>query len=178
MNEGMIIYVFDISSMLTNRISSQIYLFSFKVYNNTNGFAILVMTHGFFAQPNHVMQIEIHVSIFELLLEAYRIISQWKKEKIDGVGHIDTRPSTHKLHHFVQKIKKKKKRRKKWHMTPDTWHLTPDMWHLTCDMWHGTWDTWWGVNILLTVQLPSSNGWEFMMYWRLGGEGSANQVIN
>ena len=38
-----------------------------------------------------------------------------KKKKIDGVGHVDNRPSTDKLHHFIQQKK---------------------MWHVTCDMWH------------------------------------------
>ena len=30
--------------------------------------------------------------------------------KLDGVGPVDNRPSTNKLHHFVQKRKKKEKR--------------------------------------------------------------------
>ena len=30
-------------------------------------------------------------------------------KKLDGVGPVDNRPSTNKLHHFVQKKKKKKK---------------------------------------------------------------------
>ena len=33
--------------------------------------------------------------------------------KLDGVGPVDNRPSTDKLHHFVRRKKKKKKRRKK-----------------------------------------------------------------
>ena len=33
--------------------------------------------------------------------------------KLDGVGHVDNRPSTDKLHHFVKK-------KKMWHLTCDT----------------------------------------------------------
>ena len=47
--------------------------------------------------------------------------------KLDGVGPVDNRPSTDKLHHFVRKTKQKK-----------TWHVTRDMWHVTCDTWHMT----------------------------------------
>ena len=36
--------------------------------------------------------------------------------KLDGVGPVDNRPSTDKLHHFVQK---KKKRKKKVNVTRD-----------------------------------------------------------
>ena len=48
------------------------------------------------------------------------------KKKIDGVGPADNRPSTNKLHHFVQRKK----------ITCDTWHVTRDMWHWTRDTWH------------------------------------------
>ena len=41
------------------------------------------------------------------------------KYKLDGIGPVDNRPSTKKLHHFVQEKKKKK---------------NCDMWHMTCDM--------------------------------------------
>ena len=41
-------------------------------------------------------------------------------KKLDGVGPVDNRPSTEKLHHFVQKK-----------MTYDIWHVTRDMWHVT-----------------------------------------------
>ena len=54
--------------------------------------------------------------------------------KLDGVGPIDNRPSSDKLHHFVRKKTKKKK--------CDMWHLTYDMWLVTCDTWHVTCDTW------------------------------------
>ena len=51
--------------------------------------------------------------------------------KLDGVGPVDNRPSTDKLHHFVQI-------NYMWHVTHDTWHLTRDMGHVTCDMlWGG-----------------------------------------
>ena len=32
-------------------------------------------------------------------------------KKLDGVGPVDNRPSTDKLHHFVQKKRRKKKRK-------------------------------------------------------------------
>ena len=41
--------------------------------------------------------------------------------KLDGVGPVDNRPLTDKLHLFSSFF---------------------DMWHVTCDMWHGTHDTW------------------------------------
>ena len=75
-------------------------------------------------------------------------------KKIEGVGPIDRRTSTDKLHHFNQK--KKKKTFDTWHVTCDTWHGTCDMWHshvtcdmisfttlsMTFDMWHVTCDMW------------------------------------
>ena len=45
--------------------------------------------------------------------------------KLDGVGPVDNRPSSNKLHHFVRK-------------KSDMWHVTPDMWHVTRYMWHVT----------------------------------------
>ena len=47
--------------------------------------------------------------------------------KLDGVGPIDNRPSTNKLHHFVQK-----KKCYTWHVTRDMWHVTHDMWPVAC----------------------------------------------
>ena len=47
--------------------------------------------------------------------------------KLDGVGPVDNRPFTDKLHHFVRK-KKDLKKNYMWHITCDT--------HMTCDMWH------------------------------------------
>ena len=54
--------------------------------------------------------------------------------KLDGVGPVDNRPSTDKLHRFVRKKKKKKK--ELWHVTRDMWHVTRDTWRMTRDMWH------------------------------------------
>ena len=99
--------------------------------------------------------------------------------KLDGVGPIDNRPSTDKLHHFVQKKRRKRKRRKKmWHVTCDAWHVTRDMWHVTRDMWHVTCDTFGGVNILSKFQLPSSYCLWFMMLWRSGGKGWVTELMN
>ena len=50
--------------------------------------------------------------------------------KLDGVGPVDKRPSTDKLHHIVKKKKNKK-------MTCDMWHVTRDTWHVTRDMFGG-----------------------------------------
>ena len=47
-------------------------------------------------------------------------------QKLDGVGPVDTRPSTDKLHHIVKKNKNKK-----------MWHVTRDMWHMTGYMFGG-----------------------------------------
>ena len=90
---------------------------------------------------------------------------------LDGVGPVDNRPSTDKLHHFVQK------RKEKWHATCDMWHVTRDMWHVTCDTWHMKCDTFGGVNILSKFQLPSSYCLWFMILWRSGGKGSLNQWV-
>ena len=76
--------------------------------------------------------------------------------KLDGVGPVDNRPSTDKLHQFVPPPKKNKITFDKWHVTRDIWHLTRDMQHVTCDML-------WGVNILSKFQLPSSSGFWFMI---------------
>ena len=57
--------------------------------------------------------------------------------KLDEVGPVDNRPSTDKLHHFVnEKFKKIIKKSDMWHVTCDTWHVTHDTWHMTPDMWH------------------------------------------
>ena len=55
---------------------------------------------------------------------------------LDGVGPVDNRPSTDKLHHFVRK-----KRKKMWQVTCDTGHVTRNTWHVKHD-------TFGGVNIL------------------------------
>ena len=44
--------------------------------------------------------------------------------ELDGVGPVDNRPSTDKLHNFVWKKNKKK------HVTRDAWHVTHDTWHV------------------------------------------------
>ena len=68
--------------------------------------------------------------IFDCLLH-------WFVLKIDRVGLVDDRPCTDKLHLFVQK-KFKKRRRKNYNKkitfdTWHTWHVTPDMWHMVRD---------------------------------------------
>ena len=76
--------------------------------------------------------------------------------KLDGVGPVDNRTSTDKLHHFVRKnIKKLKKY----------------MWHVTRDMFGG-------VKILSKFQLPSSYCLWFMLLWRSGRKGWLNQSMN
>ena len=52
-----------------------------------------------------------------------------KHIELDGVGPVDNRPSTDKLHHFVCDM---------WHVTRDMWHVTRDMWHVTRDTGHMT----------------------------------------
>ena len=42
-------------------------------------------------------------NILNVLSFAYKF--EWLIIKLDGVGPVDNRPSTHKLHHFVQKKK-------------------------------------------------------------------------
>ena len=51
-----------------------------------------------------------------------------KDSELNGVGPIDNRTSTKKLHHIAHM----------WNVTCDMWHVTPDMWHVTPDMWHMT----------------------------------------
>ena len=71
------------------------------------------------------------------LIIGYQQLLQSHK-KLDGVGPVDNRPSTNKLHHFVQKKEEEKVTCHMWHMTCDTWHVTSDMWHVTCDTWNVT----------------------------------------
>ena len=87
-----------------------------------------------------------------------------------GVGPLDDRPSPAKLHHFVQK-KKKKKKCDMWHMTCDRWQVTRDTWHMTRDMFGE-------VSIPSKFQLPSSYCLWFMILWRSGGKGWLNELIN
>ena len=56
-------------------------------------------------------------------------------------------------------------------MPCDKWHMTRDMQHVTCDML-------WGVNILSKFQLPSSSGFWFMIFWRLGGKGWVTEFMS
>ena len=72
--------------------------------------------------------------------------------KLDGVGPVDSRPSTNKLHHLIHKKNKKY-----------TWHVTCDTWHLTCDTWHVTHDIQGVINILSQFQVPSSYNLGIMM---------------
>ena len=65
--------------------------------------------------------------------------------KLDGVGPVDNRPSTDKLHQIVWKKKKKKI------ATCDIWHLTLDTWHVTRDTWHMTH---WGDEHSLKISAP------------------------
>ena len=77
-------------------------------------------------------------------------------------GGFYNRPSTDKLHHFVQERKEKNVTCDTWHVTCDTWHVTHGTWHMTCDMLLG-------VNIPSKFQLPSSYGLWFMIQdigWR------------
>ena len=90
--------------------------------------------------------------------------------KLEGVGPFDNRPSTVKLHHFVQK--EKKRRKKMWQVTLHTWHVTRDTWRVTHDTWHVT-----CLNILSNFQLPSFYCLWFMVLWRSGGKGWLNQLI-
>ena len=45
--------------------------------------------------------------------------------KLDGIGPVDNRPYSNKLHQFVWK-----------NLQKYTWHMTHDMWKVTLDMWH------------------------------------------
>ena len=69
---------------------------------------------------------------FPPFLFSARLFPSFFSLKLDGVGPIYNRPSTNKLHHFIQK---------KWHYM---WHLTRDMWHVT----HETRLVWWGEHSL------------------------------
>ena len=84
--------------------------------------------------------------------------------KLDGVGPVDNRPSTDKLHHIVKK-------KKMWYLTRDTRHMTHDTWHMTHDMFGG-------VDILSKFQLPSSYCLWFMILWRSGGKGWLTDLIS
>ena len=76
----------------------------------------------------------------------------WKKFNFNNSKIGSTWPrnlcATDWPNHVVQKEKKKKK----WHVTPDTWHLTCETWHLTPDMRHVTCDMW---------NVTHGGGWTF-----------------
>ena len=56
--------------------------------------------------------------LFHIVWKHFHKINLFE-DKLDVVGTVDNRPSTNKLHHFIQK---------KWHVTHDMWHLTSDTW--------------------------------------------------
>ena len=89
--------------------------------------------------------------------------------ELDGVGPVDNRPSTNKLHQIVQKKK---------NVTCDTWHVTCDTWHMTRGTWHVTHDMLGVMNILSKFQFPSPYCLWIMMLWRYGGKGSMIESIN
>ena len=57
-----------------------------------------------------------HIVIARWYLYSNGIVNNDINMKLDGVGPVDNRPSSDKLHHFVQKKKKKKKKK---HVTYD-----------------------------------------------------------
>ena len=63
-------------------------------------------------------------------------------------------------------------------MSCDMWHVTCDTWHLTPDTWHLTHDTQGVVNIVSKFQVPSSNSFGVIMFWRYFPPGSQSQLIN
>ena len=71
-------------------------------------------------------------------LESLILLDIEHQLKLDGVGPVDNRPSTDKLHHSVRKK-----------TTCDTWHVTRDTWHVTCDTWHV-----WGGEHSLKISAP------------------------
>ena len=62
-------------------------------------------------------------------------------KNIDGVGPVDYRPSTNKLHQFVWRKKSffflNQIKCDMWNVTCNTWQVTGDMWHMTFDMLWG-----------------------------------------
>ena len=72
-------------------------------------------------------------------------------QKLYGVSPLITDPLPYMLRHFVRKKSYK--------------------WYVSCD-------TKTVVNILLKVQVPSSNGLGVMTFWSLGGKGSVSEWVN
>ena len=86
----------------------------------------------------------------------------WVIWKLDGVGPVDNRPSTDKLHHFVRKKEKK--------MTFDTSHVTGDTW---CDTWR---DTWHILSNFSSLALKVCDLW-YYEYWE-EKDDSLNELMN
>ena len=74
--------------------------------------------------------------------------------KLDGVGPVDNRPATNKLHHIVRRKKEEEKNCDMWHVTCDTWHVTGDMRHMTHDTWQMTHDMFGGGEHSLKISAP------------------------
>ena len=72
---------------------------------------------------------------FWIIVMEYNVKNSSPTLKLDGVGPVDNRPSTNKLHHLTPPPPKKKDI---WHMTHDTVHMICDTWHMTCHMVHMT----------------------------------------
>ena len=89
-------------------------------------------------------------------MAVFRLVSVLKTRR---VGLVDNSPSSNWLHH--------KKTNKK---TIDMWLVTHDMRHVTRNIWHITCDSWGKVNLLSKFQLPSPNGLQLVMLWRLEGK--------
>ena len=63
-------------------------------------------------------------------------------------------------------------------VTRDIWQVKPDTWQMTHDTLHVTHDRWGEVNLLSTLQLPSSYGLEVKVFWRFGGKSWLTYLIN
>ena len=96
-------------------------------------------------------------------------------KKLDGVGPVDNRLSTDKLHHFVRKKKRKKKKKKK-NVPCDTWHVTRDTWHVTRDTWHVTHGGEWTLSQYFSFQALTV--WDWQCFEDSEHKGSPNQLIN
>ena len=115
-----------------------------RIYDNLKFFKIIVWKYSdIWIWPNWwpgVTRIEVlssYNSIPGFPGGTVRHTAVTKMEKLDGVGPVDNRPSTNKLHHFVPPQKK---------VTCDTWLVT---WHVTHDMWHV-----WRVEHSLKISAP------------------------
>ena len=64
--------------------------------------------------------------------------SEKNSNELNRVATVDNRPSTDKIHNFVQKEKKKKMT----HVTCDMWYVTCGIRHAICDSWHVIYDKW------------------------------------